>query len=72
MTLGERMLNYRAKNKLTQIQLADLLEISPMAVWRCESGKFKMHKTNEIIISEKLKILEGKNNVSLHGMWKSF
>lgn len=58
MTLGERMLNYRAMHKLTQAELADILEINPMAVYRCESGKFKMHKANELRISKKLEKLE--------------
>lgn len=59
MTLGERMLNYRAKHDLTQIELADILQISPMAVWRCESGKFKMHKANELRLNQKMTKLEG-------------
>ena len=63
MTLGERMLNYRAMHKLTQAELADILEINPMAVYRCESGKFKMHKVNELRISQKMSKLEGKENV---------
>lgn len=58
MTLGERMLNYRAEKDLTQIQLADVLEISPMMVYKCEKGCFKMHKVNEIKISNRLKRLE--------------
>ena len=58
MTLGERMLNYRAMHKLTQAELADILEINPMAVYRCESGKFKMHKANKLRISKKLEKLE--------------
>ena len=52
------MLNYRAMHKLTQAELAGILEINPMAVYRCESGKFKMHKANELRISKKLEKLE--------------
>lgn len=63
MTLGERMLNYRARNNLTQTELAEKLKISLTAVYRCESGKFKMHKVNELRISQKMSKLEGKENV---------
>ena len=58
MTLGERMLQYRAKKGLTQKELAELLETNSMMVWRCEKGCFKLHKVNEIRLMNKMKELE--------------
>jgi transcriptional regulator with XRE-family HTH domain len=58
MTLGERMLQYRAKKGLTQVELAELLETNSMMVWRCETGRFKLHRVNEIRLTNKMEELE--------------
>lgn len=61
MTLAERLLNYRAKNGLTQAQLDMLLGVSSQTVYRLESGH-KPRKVREIMIVRKLNELEGFEN----------
>lgn len=63
MTLGKRMLEYRAKHGLTQKQLANLLEESPNTIFKCENDKHKLHKVNELRLHLKMKELEEKENV---------
>lgn len=61
MTLAERLLNYRAKNGLTQAQLDRLLGVSSQTVYRLEAGH-KPRKVREIMIVRKLNELEGIEN----------
>ena len=63
MTLGERMLEYRAKHGLTQKQLADLIEENSNTIFKCENNKHKLHKVNELRLHLKMKELEEKENV---------
>ena len=59
MTLGERMLQYRAKHKISQRQLAELLgEKYINTIHRIEYNKHKLHKINEIRLTEKMDKLE--------------
>ena len=59
MTLGERMLQYRAKHKISQRQLAELLgEKHINTIHRIECDKHKPHKINEIRLTEKMDKLE--------------
>ena len=62
MTLGERMLQYRAKHNLSQRRLADLLGTNTTAIFRWESNKNKPHKANELRLLNKMKELEEKEN----------
>lgn len=62
MELGERMLRYRAKHRLTQSQLASEMGETLQTIHRCESGKQKPHKANEIRLSMKLEALEAKDS----------
>lgn len=63
MTLGERMLEYRAKHGLTQKQLADLIKENSNTIFKCENDKHKLHKVNELRLHLKMKELEEKENV---------
>lgn len=63
MTLGERMLEYRAKHGLTQKQLADLIKENSNTIFKCENNKHKLHKVNELRLHLKMKELEEKENV---------
>lgn len=63
MTLGERMLEYRAKHKLTQKQLANLLDENPNTIFKCENDKHKLHKVNEVRLHLKMRNLEENKNV---------
>lgn len=38
MTLAQEVLQYRAKNNLTQKQFADLCEVGLSTIWRLENG----------------------------------
>ena len=59
MTLGERMLQYRAKHKISQRQLTELLgEKHINTIHRIECNKHKPHKINEIRLTEKMDKLE--------------
>ena len=61
MTLGERMLQYRAGHKISQKKLADLLgEKHINTIHRIECGKHKPHKINEIRLTEKMSKLEAE------------
>lgn len=59
MTIGERMLQYRASHGLTQTDFGNLIGESLSVVFRAESGKHKMHKVNEIRLTNKMNKLEG-------------
>lgn len=65
MTLGERMLRYRAVHKLTQKQLADLICEQAHVVFRCENNKNVMHKANELRVGLKMDELERKEREGL-------
>ena len=65
MTLGERMLEYRAKHKISQLKLAVILDESVGTIYRCESENFKLHKVNEIRLKNKMNELEEKDNVQM-------
>lgn len=59
MTLGERMLNYRARHRLSQRQLAELLgEKHITSICRIEKNICKPHKSREIRLSQLMDKLE--------------
>ena len=61
MTLGERMLQYRARHKISQRKLAELLgEKHINTIQRIECGKHKPHKINEIRMSARMSELEAE------------
>lgn len=57
-SLGVRMISYRARNRLSQRKLAELMNEDLMVIYRVESGKHKPHKVNEIRLTEKMDKLE--------------
>lgn len=57
MTIGERMLKYRADHNLTQKGLAILLKEKDHVVYRAEAG-LGMRKTRIISLTEKMDELE--------------
>lgn len=58
--LGVRMLTYRARHRLSQRKLADLIGENLMTIYRIENGKHKPHKVNEIRLTEKMDKLEAE------------
>ena len=62
MTLGERMVSYRAEHKLSQRQLGEIIDESLNTIFRCERGD-NMHFANKIRIEKKMNYLEEKENV---------
>lgn len=62
MTLGERMVMYRAKHKLTQTEMGKLINESLNMIFKCEKG-VKLHTVNRIRLEMKLKELEEHENV---------
>lgn len=59
MTLKERMLNYRARNRISQYKLASLLGTSQTNIWRIENEKVKVRKNNLLYFEQKMTELEG-------------
>ena len=57
MTIGERILNYRAMHNLSQRQMSDLLGVKEHVLYRAEAEK-PMHKAREIFLNAKLDELE--------------
>lgn len=56
--LGVRMLIYRARHRLSQRKLADLIGENLMTIYRTENGICKPHKVTEIRLTEKMDKLE--------------
>lgn len=65
MTIGEKLLMFRAKYNLTQKQMAGLIDENINMLYRYENGNNKPHKKNELRILMKLEKLEKEreNNV---------
>lgn len=59
MTIGERILKYRAEHSLTQKEMANLLEVKDHTVYRAEAG-LGMRKVRELSLTEKMDKLEGR------------
>ena len=62
MSIGERMLKFRAMRRITQKQLSEMLGVPIYTVFSCENNKHKPTKANEIYLSSKLKELEESEN----------
>lgn len=62
MSIADRMINLRAKHKLSQRDLGKLMHFSYSRIWQIESGKHKMRKTTEISLNEQIDELEVKLN----------
>lgn len=60
MTIGEKILMYRAKHNLTQQQMADLLGVHCNMIHRYEKGGVNPHKVKVIQLEQKMKELEEK------------
>lgn len=58
MTIGERLLMFRAKYNLTQKQMSKLIGENVNMLYRYENGNNKPHKKNELRILMKLEKLE--------------
>jgi transcriptional regulator with XRE-family HTH domain len=60
MTLGERMLSYRARHRISQTKLAELIGETQNVIHIIETGKHRPHKANEMRLSAKIQELEEK------------
>jgi DNA-binding XRE family transcriptional regulator len=58
VTLKERMLNYRARNRISQYKLAKLLGTSQTNIWRIENEKVKVRKNNLLYFEQKMTEIE--------------
>lgn len=63
MTLGERIIYYRAKNRLSQKDFAELCGVTPQTIYAIENGYQKASKTTVIKINL---VLDGDNNEFEH------
>ena len=59
-SLGVRMLTYRARHRLSQRKLSDLIGENLMTIYRTENGVCKPHKATEIRLTEKMDKLEAE------------
>lgn len=55
MEISKVLLGFRAKHNLTQVQLAEILEVSTNTVHRIESGKNGTTKRNKVKFENKIK-----------------
>lgn len=62
MNYGITLLEFRAKHLLTQKQLADILGVDVLTVYRTENKKTEPTKRNKVIFENKMKEWEGKHN----------
>lgn len=62
MDFGRTLLEFRAKHNLTQKQLADILGVDIITVYRTENKKTEPSKRNKIIYENKMKEWEECNN----------
>lgn len=62
MNYGITLLEFRAKHLLTQKQLADILGVDVLTVYRTENKKTEPTKRNKVIFENKMKEWEEKNN----------
>lgn len=58
MTFSEKLLNFRAEHKLTQKQMAEILEVNPQMVYKYENDLSKPSKKNHLRFN---KILDSYN-----------
>lgn len=64
MEFGEQLLMFRAKHKLTQLELSRLLNVSVTMVYFYESGKSSPSKANKIYFENVMNEYErSKENV---------
>jgi DNA-binding XRE family transcriptional regulator len=52
------MLNYRARNRISQYKLAKLLGTSQTNIWRIENEKVKVRKNNLLYFEQKMTEIE--------------
>lgn len=62
MNYGIILLEFRAKHLLTQKQLADILGVDVLTVYRTENKKTEPTKRNKVIFENKIKEWERKHN----------
>ena len=65
MDYKQKLLEFRAKNDLTQIQLAKILDVNVNMVFRYEKGISVPTAVNQIRFENKMKEWEENKNVSL-------
>ena len=60
MTFGEKLLMFRAINDLSQLQLSEILGVTPIMVHRYEAMISKPRPKNKIIFENKMEEWEEK------------
>ena len=65
MDYKQKLLEFRARNDLTQSQLANILDVNVNMVFRYEKGISVPTAVNKIRFENKMKEWEEKKNVSL-------
>lgn len=65
MQLKDKVLEFRAKHNLTQMQLAQIVGVATNTVYRLENDISNPTKRNAIKFENKMKEWEEKQNVSL-------
>ena len=63
MNYGITLLEFRAKHLLTQTQLAEILGVTPVMVYKYENKKAEPTQVNKIIFENKMKEWEENKNV---------
>ena len=63
MTLGEKIIRFRAKHRLSQVEFAEMCDISTQTLSAVENGLQELRKTTEMRI---LMAMEDADNESEH------
>ena len=63
--MQKKILDFRAKNNLTQKQLSEIFGVSALMIHKYEASSSKPSSKNKIIFENKMKEWEEKKNESL-------
>ena len=63
MSFGQKLLEFRARNNLTQKDVADILGVKKNVIWRYENGVSHPNAMHCIRYTNKMKEWEDKKNV---------
>ena len=62
MNLGERMLQYRVRQRISRVELGRRLGEHMNTIYRIENGIHKPHMVNQLRLEQKMEKLEEKEN----------
>lgn len=61
MEFSQKVLEFRARHKLSQVAAADIIGVTPYMLWQYENGKAQPWKRNLIIFEKAMKEYDENN-----------